>query len=157
MFRLLLLKLWLPLLGVILLTLGVVYGVHKTLVHRAVTYAEQAIRNAHNEQLLKASELSREREQTMLSSANKLRKEKDDRLQVVSRRLDAALDGLRQRPSRPTEAAPDACTCQGASGSQLSREDAEFLSREAARADRLRSSLEQCYQQYDEVRTVLSQ
>lgn len=157
MFRLLLLKFWLPILGGLLLTLGVVYGVHKTLVHRAVAYAEQAVRNAHNEQLLKASELSREREQSMLSSANKLRKEKDDRLQVVSQRLDAALDGLRQRPPRPTEATSAARDCQGASGSQLSREDAEFLSRESARADRLRASLDQCYQQYDEVRTVLSQ
>jgi hypothetical protein len=39
--------------------------------------------------------------------------------------------------------------CEGASGRELSREDAEFLAREAARADAIRAGLEACYAAID--------
>lgn len=64
----------------------------------------------------------------------------------------AALDGVRQRPDRPaaggavpqTSAGNLACT-----GAQLYRPDAEFLVREAGRADRVRNQLADCRAKYD--------
>jgi len=60
----------------------------------------------------------------------------------IADQLANALERLRNRPER----LPDATltTCKGATGAELSRPDAGFLEREAARADRLRSALEAC-------------
>jgi hypothetical protein len=44
---------------------------------------------------------------------------------------------------------------KGATGAELSREDAGFLTREAARADALRAELNYCYQMYDEAKKSL--
>ena len=136
-----------------------IYGTHKVLVHKAVGKAvaetKATLQADYTKKLLEASELAREREQVMVSSADKIRKEKDAQIASLNSRLGTALDGLRQRPQRspsPSQGSPDTCSGAGTTGSSLSREDSEFLVREAARADRLRSALDQCYKQYDSVR-----
>lgn len=61
-------------------------------------------------------------------------------------RLQRELERLRNRPERPagmSEAPRPACA--GATGAELSRPDAEFLVREAARADDVRAGLVACY------------
>lgn len=64
-------------------------------------------------------------------------------------------DQLRTRPARPTQssALPNPASsepvAQGCTGAQLYRPDAEFLVREAARADRLRESVRECRAAYD--------
>lgn len=148
--------------GMILLILGMLYGTHKVIVYKATKQAIAETRDTMNavytQRLLESSELAREREHVMVASADKIRKEKDAQIASLNGRLSVALDGLRQRPQRPPSPSKDStapCDCQGATGSQLSREDAEFLARESARADRLRAALEQCYQQYDSVRHSL--
>ena len=60
----------------------------------------------------------------------------------VSADLANALVRLRKRPERVPTAASS--TCEGTTGAQLSAEDAEFLTREAARADELRAALSAC-------------
>jgi len=149
-------------LGGIILILGILFGTHKVIVYKAVQKAkaetQATLQAQYNQKLLEASELARERERSMVESADKLRKEKDAQIASLNSRLGTALDGLRQRPQRPAaspEGSPAPCNCSGANGSQLSREDSEFLVREAARADRLRAALSQCYRQYDEVRKTL--
>lgn len=149
-------------LGIALLILGILYGSHKLIVRKevakAVAHTEQTMSAAYNEKLLKASELAREREQVMMASADKLRKDKDAQIASLNTRLGAALSSLSERPQRTPSASKDTpapCNCSGATGANLSREDAEFLVREAARADRLRSALDQCYKQYESVRQSL--
>lgn len=162
MWSLLSLKLKMVVLGMIVLVLGSIYGAHKLIVYKAVNRAVAETRATlqadYTKKLLEASELAREREQAMVSSADKIRKEKDAQITALNGRLGTALDGLRQRPPRPpssSQGSPDACSCTGATGASLSREDATVLIREAARADRLRAALDQCYRQYDEVRKGL--
>jgi phage-related minor tail protein len=67
---------------------------------------------------------------------------KNEQIRVVNNRLANALGELRERSSRVSNAPEN---CQGTSGRELSREDAEFLVREAARADQLRAALNACY------------
>jgi hypothetical protein len=67
---------------------------------------------------------------------------KNEQIRVVNNRLANALGELRERSSRVSNT-PE--SCQGTSGRELSREDAEFLVREAARADQLRAALNACY------------
>jgi len=55
---------------------------------------------------------------------------------------------LRKRPSRAEQAANG----QSGTGTTLSAEDAEFLIREAARADKIRVGLEACYKQYESIK-----
>ena len=79
------------------------------------------------------------------AAADQIRKEKDAQITSINAQLVNAISELRKRPSR----AQDAANGQGGTGATLSAEDAEFLTREATRADIIRTSLSACYQQYD--------
>lgn len=110
------------------------------------------------EEHAKAVAAAREREQQLQAQADNLRQEKDDEIRSISARAASLADSLRKRPERTAQASAvsstasagcPACVC---TGSSLSREDAEFLAREAARADELRASLAQCVKQYQSLR-----
>lgn len=62
--------------------------------------------------------------------------------------------GLRSRPNRKL---PDSTTpkCEGASGDQLAREDAEFLAGYATDAQQQSIKLEQCYRDNDTMRELM--
>lgn len=102
---------------------------------------------------LKATEDARAKETMWQGVVNETAKNYQVKLAGVRRTLDAALDGLRERPERPGDL-PDhpRADCTGGTGAELSRPDAEFLSREAARADELRAGLEACYAYADTLR-----
>lgn len=160
----LLLKPRLLILGSFLLFLGILYGSHKLIVrsavHKAVIQTQEQMSAEYTKKLLAASELAREREQMMVSSAEKIRKEKDAQIASLNTRLGTALSSLSERPQRPSgspQSAPAPSPRAGATGAELSREDAEFLVREAARADSLSLALGQCYRQYEQVRQSLKQ
>jgi hypothetical protein len=79
-----------------------------------------------------------------------MQKQSDD-VAAVNRGLVADLDELRKRSSRPAVPRAPAAEQPGATGAELSREDAGFLAREAARADELRAALRACYDYADTV------
>ena len=81
------------------------------------------------------------------AAADKIEKEKNDQINAINSRLANALVKLRNRPSRPKSEATNASTC--GTGATLYAEDGSFLIGEAARADKLRSALQACYEQYD--------
>jgi len=78
-------------------------------------------------------------------AADQIRKEKDAQIVSINNSLNDALVKLRERPNRTQAAANGSC----GTGATLSAEDAEFLTREAARADIIRTGLDACYRQYD--------
>lgn len=142
---------------------GLIFGTHKVILYKAVNKAvaetKANMQAEYTKKLLEASELAREREQVMIASADRLRKEKDAQISNLNGRLGTALDGVRQRPQRvsctSSQGSPTTCSFTGATGANLSREDAGFLVREAARADSLRTALDQCYKQYDSIRSTI--
>ena len=79
------------------------------------------------------------------AAADQIRKDKDAQITSINAQLVDAISELRKRPSR----AQGASNGQGGTGLSLSAEDSDFLVREAARADILRTGLSACYQQYD--------
>ena len=93
---------------------------------------------------------ARDTEKKWQGAINEITTNQAGKLAEVQRHLDVAIVSLRDRPKRPTRL-PDTprIECSGASGRELSREDAEFLARESARADTLRAGLEACYAAYD--------
>lgn len=86
-------------------------------------------------------------------------KAKNDEINDINRRLSIAVaDSVRYRAERRRVATPNPTTpasCDGATGAELSRPDAEFSVREAARADRIRAALKTCYEQYNQARDTL--
>ena len=116
-------------------------------------------RAAQEAEYAAAQAAAREKEQSLQASADHLRQEKDREIRDLNARAVALSNSLRDRPSRAaaessavsvtpgTRCAPVACT-----GAGLSKEDGEFLAREAARADEARALLQQCYNQYQTLR-----
>jgi len=107
--------------------------------------------NEHKADLLEAQKKARETEQIWQGAADAIVKNLEAKRAVTQRNLDIALNGLRDRPER---AMPDdsRAGCKGASGAELSRPDAGFLVREAARGDRLQAALTACYAYADTLR-----
>lgn len=69
----------------------------------------------------------------------------------INTQLNVDLDKLRKRAKRKQQTDKSKSSCEGATGSDLSAEDAGFLVGEAARADTLRTALEGCYSYADTV------
>ena len=82
-------------------------------------------------------------------ATDQIRKDKNAQINAINDQLANALVQLRSRPSRSQYSSN---IRQDGTGRSLSAEDAEFLIREATRADKIRTSLDACYKQYDEVK-----
>lgn len=103
--------------------------------------------NGCSYQQSKAEKVVREKEHEYQAVADTIRKDKDAQIKVINTQLVDAISGLRSRTSSPTKTV----TGQDCNGQTLSSPDAEFLIREAARADEIRVALEACYKQYDAI------
>jgi hypothetical protein len=98
-----------------------------------------------------AEKAARTREKQLTEAAAQLRRKKDEQIARINSELWVSLNGLRDRPNRgdlPRDTAP----CGAATGAELSRQDAEFLVREAARADAVTLELNYCVAQYNSLR-----
>lgn len=90
------------------------------------------------------------------AKADKERAIKNAQINSLSLELDESLKRLRNRPARPAGDMPKpAGTGGNGTGAELYREDAEFLAREAARADKLRIQLAQCRAAYNAAREAV--
>lgn len=90
----------------------------------------------------------RNKEHQYQAAADEIRKAKDAQINAINNQLADALISLRSRPSRAAEAG-NGSNCNGTG---LFAEDAEFLVREASRADQIRVALQSCYQQYESIK-----
>jgi len=107
-----------------------------------------------------AQAAAREKEQSLQAQADQLREESNEKTRNASQLAAALSDSVRKRPERPaapaasavSSAASPSCPACVCSGAELHRPDAEFLVREAARADELRIALDQCVRQYESLR-----
>lgn len=108
-----------------------------------------SIKASHAQAYSDAQKAARARENALQAQADAQRKKKDAEIARINTRLAAALDGLHNRPSRLPESSR---TCGGATGTELSKPDAEFLAREAARADKAVENLNHCIAQYNSLR-----
>jgi hypothetical protein len=113
-----------------------------------------SLKASQAEEVARYYQAARTAEKALITATEGIRRQKDAEIKVINNKLQSALSELRQRQERPSSA-DTARDCKGATGAELSRQDAEFLIREAARADQLRSALELCYRQYDTVRESL--
>ena len=90
----------------------------------------------------------RTKEHQYQADADKIRTDKDAQIKVINSQLVDAISQLRSRTSRTAETTNG----KGCNGASLYAEDAEFLVREASRADEIKVGLEACYKQYDAIK-----
>ena len=104
--------------------------------------------NGCSYQQSKAEKTIRDKEHQYQSEADQIRIQKDAQIKVINTQLVDAISSLRSRSSNATKTV----TGQDCNGATLSAPDAEFLIREAARADEIRIGLDACYKQYDSIK-----
>jgi len=97
---------------------------------------------------LEQSEITRKKEQEHQAQTDEIRRTKDATIADINNKLFDAVSELRKRPSRPATIPSNGQSCTGAT---LYADDAIFLTREAARADIIRTALQACYSQYDQI------
>ena len=90
----------------------------------------------------------RSKEHQYQADADKIRTDKDAQIKIINNQLVDAISQLRSRPSNATKT----INGQDCNGATLSAPDAEFLVREASRADTIRIGLEACYKQYESIK-----
>lgn len=93
------------------------------------------------------AEETRQKEVEHQIATDEIRKVKDAQIRDINSKLVDAISELRSRSNSPTKT----INGQDCNGATLSAPDAEFLIREAARADQIRAGLEACYKQYDSI------
>ncbi|CAB5214051.1 hypothetical protein UFOVP193_9 [uncultured Caudovirales phage] len=103
--------------------------------------------NGCSYQQSKAEKSVRDKEHQYQADADKIRTDKDAQLKVINSQLVDAISQLRSRTSNATKTVNG----QDCNGATLSAPDADFLIREAARADEIRIGLQACYKQYDAI------
>ncbi len=103
------------------------------------------------ETVRQAVKAAREAEQKKQEKVNDIAQEQHDEQTRINGRLTADLIELRDRPSRRHLPGGTGTACKGATGAELSRPDAEFLTRFAARADKAQTGLAACYKHIDDV------
>ena len=96
-----------------------------------------------------AEQKSHNQELALQAAADAARSTQDAEITIIRSQLDAALVSLRERPLRGAIVSSSPGACPPATGAQLSREDAEFLAREAARADAVVTDLMACRDVYE--------
>jgi len=112
-----------------------------------------SVRYEHNRMLVKVNEKNQIIENLIKAQqrkVNEITQTLTDKIDSVTGQRDAAIRRLRYRPERSTSQTA-AANCKGATGSDLSRPDAEFLIGEAARADKQREALIACYHYADAI------
>lgn len=119
----------------------------------------QAVRDVRKELVAKSKEYAERSERATKALEASLRsesKQKDDKIAVIERNLRSSIERLRERPVRPNVVTiteiRETCT-----GSQLYREDGEFLAREAARAERILEERDFYWERYEEARVKLEE
>ena len=104
--------------------------------------------NGCSYQQSKAEKAVRDKEHQYQADADKIRTDKDAQLKVINTQLLDAIGQLRSRSSNATKT----INGQDCNGATLSAPDADFLIREAARADEIRVGLQACYKQYNSIK-----
>lgn len=99
-------------------------------------------------------------ESELKDQLRKVEDEKQIQKAIDADRINDLIASLRNRPERPTSQSNppgDTCNCkgeEGATGVQLYRPDAEFLTGFSGMATELQTELKVCYRKYDEVKAA---
>ena len=148
-------------LGALLALLSAVFIWHIYDKSAAVHSAEQAITiKLQNEQahaVLEAIADTQAAQDKVIAESIKITKERDVKIQTLNRSLAVAIRSLQHRPPRTEQHTNNPEATGTCTGRELPREDAEFLTREAASAEKLIYERNYYFNEYENVRIQLEQ
>jgi len=121
----------------------------------AITATTGALKEKHDKALALAAEQAQNASKDLQAKANQDRETKDEKIRTLSTKLDTALSELRKRPNRPSDIANHPPSVEACTARELYREDAEFLTREASRAESVLIERDYYYNEYEKVRKKL--
>ena len=148
---------------VVLITIIIsLFAYHKIQINKAVTEAVTEIELNLAKENFRLKERSLNAQIALQESFDNIQKEKDAKIKTLNARVATLTRSLQERPSRPeSSGVPDNSRVeevrQGSTGTGLYREDSEFLSREAARAELIKEELLGCYKSYDAAKETLDE
>lgn len=126
-------------------------------VNSAVAQAKASLHREYEQKLSEEKDKAIAKERKLQQDSLTLTKKKDEKIKSISSKLNVAISKLQHRPSR--NSAPTSATASTAgnscTGAELYREDGEFLTREAARADKILEERNYYHEQYERARDVL--
>lgn len=131
------------------------YDKHEA-IREAVSVSETKMKETHRLALEKAQRASQSVTEALQANADTERKKKDETINRINTKLADALSRLHSRPTRPASLSQDTPVVQACTARELYREDGEFLTREAARAESVVAERDYYYQQYEEVRNKIN-
>ena len=143
--------------------LGALLGFHYYDKHTAVVKAIEdttlSLTKQYDKKVDEAREKAKATQIAIETASQQAIKDKDDKIKTINTQLASALVSLRTRPSRTSSSdtpgnkeATASCT-----GRELFKEDGEFLTREAARADAIVEERNYYYQEYESLRSKLEE
>ena len=114
--------------------------------------------NTEYTQLIEQSEqLALQHSKELAANKESADKEKDEAIKRNTVAYQSLVNSLRNRQDRPSNLSSNPNSQSTCTGTQLYREDAEFLAGEAARADQAIIDRDYYYEQYESVRRTLNQ
>lgn len=146
-------------LGAIITALGafITYSWYESIA-KAEKAVEARLNASYKDRLLEAAKNAQLTEKKLNEQVFNNLKDKADKLQSNNDKLSIAISELRKRPQRPSSpdsslppSNPSSCTAR-----ELYREDAEFLTREAARAESVLIERDYYYKQYEDARKIIN-
>lgn len=145
--------------GVLLACLGGLHYVDKHYaVKEAIVVTTARMNASYNAQLIAYNKAAKDKQEAMQEKADATRDEKDAKINSITVERDNAVSELRKRPKRPTstDSAQGGTDSKACTARELYQEDAEFLTREAARAETVMVERDYYYNQYEAVRNTIN-
>lgn len=143
----------------ILALLGALLGVHLWDRGVAVHSAEERVTARLNESWQKQWDLAKTKsdkaQEDLIVSHYEEVESKNAKIKIIEHQRDAALISLRDRPARTEYITDHSETGRACTGKELTREDAEFLTGEAAESDKRAVDRDFYYNEYEKVRIIL--
>jgi hypothetical protein len=155
-----LLKVKLIALGTIITALvGFHYYDRYTYSQEHVKEAVGALNASYTIAIAKQVTASQKKEEEIRAQSKIEQDKRDEKLKALDVKLNNVLSELHNRPSRsgPQTDSQTSGTNKACTGSELYREDGEFLAREAARADSIVIQRDYYYQEYENARKKLDE
>lgn len=124
---------------------------------QGIEKAKTEIATSYEKDISRKAREALEKEGELILTARAIEQGKNDEIVKLSASLSDAHKRLSNRPTRPSDSASAPTNSGSCTGRELYREDGEFLTGEAHRAEQIRIERDYYYQQYESARSQLNQ
>lgn len=136
---------------------GLHYWDKQVAIHNAEETVTARLNKSWQDQWNLAKNKADEAQNNLIISHYEEVENKNAKIKTIERQRDAAIISLRDRPTRTEYITDHSETGKACTGKELTREDAEFLTGEAAESDKRAVDRDFYYNEYEKTRIILEQ